>query len=119
MATILCIDDEPDSLEIRQRVLERQEHRVLMAVSGQQGLRLLQANTIDLIILDYRMARMNGMTVSREIKLLNPSIPIIMLSGFPELPGEGIGVVDRWILKGRTQDLLDVVSVLLHVRRNA
>ena len=32
------------------------------------------------------------------IKKLNPGIPIIMLSGLAELPGEGVGIADRWIL---------------------
>ena len=44
---------------------------------------------------------MNGIAVAREIKNIHPTIPVAILSGFAELPGEGNAIVDRWILKGR------------------
>jgi CheY-like chemotaxis protein len=54
---------------------------------------------------------MNGLAVAREIKRLNPAVPIIVLSGLAELPGEAVGIADRWIMKGRsTQALLDAIA---------
>ena len=53
------------------------------------------------------------LAVARQIKKLNPAVPIIMLSGLAELPGETIGIANRWIIKGRsTQDLLDAIAAL-------
>jgi CheY-like chemotaxis protein len=52
------------------------------------------------VVLDYWMADMNGMQVAREIRKLNPSIPIIILSAYGELLDESLGIADLWIRKG-------------------
>jgi CheY-like chemotaxis protein len=117
MATILCIDDEPGGLLTRRLLLEAEGHQVLEARSGQQGLALFRSNQIDLVILDYWMAGMNGTAVAQEIKRMNTAVPIIVLSGLAELPGEGIGLADRWIIKGRaTEELLDAIKELIQPR---
>jgi hypothetical protein len=61
---------------------------------------------------------MNGMEIATEMKRLRPTIPIIMLSGFPALPGEGVGLVDTWLQKARVQPeaLIDQVSDLIRRR---
>jgi CheY-like chemotaxis protein len=111
MATILCIDDEPDLSQVRKYLLESRGYEVIDARSGEEGIRLFQFQKVDLVIVDYWMAGMNGLAVARRVKKLNPAVPIIVLSGLAELPGEAIGVADRWIIKGRSpQDLLDAVA---------
>jgi DNA-binding response OmpR family regulator len=113
MAKILCIDDETDLLFTRKLLLESEGHEVIEAGTGEQGIRLFQANKIDLVVVDYWMTGMNGLAVARAIKKLNPAVPIIVLSGLAELPGEGVGIADRWILKGRaTHELLDAIKTL-------
>jgi len=111
--SILCIDDEPDAIQIRRMLLESEGYRVFDAATGEEGLRQFQAHKIDAVVVDYWMSGMNGLVVAREIKKLKPEIPIIVLSGYCELPGEAVGIADRWILKGRSaQDLLDALAAL-------
>jgi CheY-like chemotaxis protein len=113
MATILCIDDEPAALRVRKLLLESNGHQVVDAVTGEEGIRLFQSHKVDVVIVDYWMSGMNGLAVARKIKKINPVMPIIMLSGLPELPGEAVGIADRWILKGRSAEaLLDAIAVL-------
>jgi CheY-like chemotaxis protein len=113
MATILCIDDEPDALLARKLLLESEGHRVVEARNGKEGLKLFNSEKVDIVVVDYWMGGMNGLAVATEIKRVNPSMPIIMLSGLPELPGEAIGLANRWILKGRsTQELLRAIREL-------
>lgn len=113
MATILCIDDEPAAIDTRRLLLQSQGHEVLDAGTGEEGIRMFQSRKIDLVVVDYWMSGMNGLAVAREIKRLNPKMPVIMLSGLPELPGEAVGLADRWILKGRSaQTLLDAIAAL-------
>lgn len=113
MATILCIDDEPTAIDARKLLLQSEGHEVLDASTGEEGLRIFQARKIDAVIVDYWMSGMNGLVVAREIKKLNSSMPVIILSGLPELPGEAVGLADRWILKGRSaQTLLDALAAL-------
>jgi DNA-binding response OmpR family regulator len=113
MTTILCIDDEAAGLEARKMLLESEGYAVIEARSGKEGIALFQSNHVDLVIVDYWMASMNGTATAAAIKKLNPKTPIIMLSGYGELPGEIVGIADRWILKGRaTQELLAAVKAL-------
>lgn len=113
MATILCIDDESAALQARRLLLESEGYQVIEAHSGKEGLERFQEQRVDLVILDYWMAGMNGTATAQAIKKINPKVPIIMLSGYGELPGEIVGIADRWILKGRaTRELLDAVKAL-------
>lgn len=113
IVTVLCIDDEPSAIETRRLLLESEGYQVIDASTGEDGIRLFQSNKIDVAIVDYWMSGMNGLSVAREIKRLDPAMPVIMLSGLPELPGEAVGIADRWILKGRSsQALLEAVASL-------
>jgi CheY-like chemotaxis protein len=114
MATILCIDDEPNSIAVRRLLLESEGYCVIDAATGEQGMRIFQKEKIDVVVVDYWMAEMDGLTVAREIKRLSPTTPVIMLSGLPELPGEAVGIADRWILKGQPAGkLLEALGLLI------
>lgn len=70
------------------------------------------------MVLDYWMSGMNGTEIATEMMRLRPTIPIIMLSGFPSLPGEGVGAVDAWLQKAGVEPeaLIEKVSEL--IKRN-
>jgi signal transduction histidine kinase len=118
IATILCIDDEATGLLPRKLLLESAGHRVLEARSGPEGIRLFQSEKVDAVILDYWMSGMKGTTVASELKRINPTVPVIVLSGMSDLPGEAAGVVDQWLIKGslRAEQLLESISTLLERR---
>jgi CheY-like chemotaxis protein len=61
------------------------------------------------------MADMNGLNVAREIRKLNPKLPIIILSAYGELLDESLGLADVWIRKGEEdpQYLLSRLEQLL------
>jgi CheY-like chemotaxis protein len=99
-ATILCIDDEQTALQLRQSLLESAGYKVLAAKSGALGIRVFKSEPVHAVVLDYWMADMNGMQVAREIRKLNPGIPIIILSAYGELLDESLGIADLWIRKG-------------------
>jgi PAS domain S-box-containing protein len=117
-ATILCIDDELTGLLARKLLLESAGHRVIEARSGLEGIRLFKSEKVDAVILDYWMSGMKGTAVASELKRINPAIPIIVLSGVSDLPGEAAGLVDLWLLKGshRAEQLLDSIGTLLERR---
>lgn len=99
-ATILCIDDEQTALQLRQTVLESAGYRVLTAKSGAAGLQVFKTEPVHAVVLDYWMADMNGMQVARELRRINASVPIIILSAYGELLDESLGIADMWIRKG-------------------
>ena len=118
IATVLCIDDEQTALQLRQTVLESAGYKVLTAKSGALGIQAFKSGPVNAVILDYWMADMNGMQVAREIRKLNPSIPIIILSAYGELLDESLGIADIWIRKGEEdpQYLLARLDELLKSR---
>lgn len=104
---ILCIDDEELGLEIRKLLLESQGYRVLTATSGQQGLEFVREFNIDAVLVDYNMPYLNGADLAYAIRAIRPEIPIIMLSGCPELiPHTALEILTTLVCKGADSDEL-------------
>jgi PAS domain S-box-containing protein len=118
-ATILCIDDEAVGQLTRRLLLESAGYRVVEAHTGEDGLRAFRSAKIDAVVLDYWMSGIKGTTVASELKRLDPEMPIVMLSGMSDLPGESAGLVDRWLIKGshRPEQLLSSIHTLLERRQ--
>src|SRR6266571_2678679 len=95
-----CIDDHQPGVRARKLILEAAGYRVLTANSGTIGLRLLRRHRVHFVVLDYRMPQMDGEAVAREIRRIDPRIPVIMLSGQINLPHEALSAVDVFVSKG-------------------
>src|SRR6202035_1244803 len=119
MAKILCVDDDGDGMASRREVLESDGHKVWQALSAVEALRVMQSEEIELAIVDYYLANTNGLSLAMELKRLNPALAIVMLSGFGQLPGEGVGIANSWILKGSgpKQLLLTVRKIMAEKNR--
>lgn len=57
MATVLCIDDNPNILEMNKALLERNGYRVLIALDGPTGIALTRKHSIDAVVLDFNICR--------------------------------------------------------------
>ena len=117
-ATILCVDDDIQALDLRARVLETGGYRVLSVHSATQALEAFRSGSIDAVILDYWLPGTNGIKVATEFKSLKPHVPIIMLSGSETILDEVVGRVDRWLVKGNIEpkQLLSTLDDLLSRR---
>jgi DNA-binding NtrC family response regulator len=105
-ATILCIDDEFETLSLRKQFLEINGYAVLTASSGREGLRLLsEAEAVDLVLLDYAMPELSGEQVTLEVRRLYPDVRIVIMSGFPEIPTGLLRMTDGFIRKGEDPEL--------------
>ena len=82
MAKILIVDDEARILLLLQSLLKATGYDTVTAKDGQTALSLLKAESPDLVITDLRMSPMDGMTLFREIKEINPTIPVILLTAY-------------------------------------
>jgi len=78
---ILIIDDEPSIRSLLRQVFERQGYQVLVAASGDIGIRQFKENHVDLVILDLIMPEKDGIETIRELKALDADIKIIAISG--------------------------------------
>jgi CheY-like chemotaxis protein len=83
-ATILLVDDNPHGMVARRTVLEELGYTVYTGTNGQEALNVLQHQTVDLVITDFRMPNMDGVELINHIRHLRADLPIILLSGFVE-----------------------------------
>ncbi len=79
---ILIIDDTPQNIQVLASILSDQEYEIEYALSGKEGLNLLNAESIDLVLLDIMMPEMDGYEVCKIIRELPQfnEIPIIFLT---------------------------------------
>lgn len=79
--TILCIEDEPEILASRKRMLERSGYRVLAARSGAEGLEIFHTEKIDGVVLDCRLDDLTAGEVVTAMRQADAAIPIVVLVG--------------------------------------
>lgn len=96
---VLCIDDEPNLLTIRQLVLAAAGYEVIATTDGSSGLALFKEHQVDLVILDHFLPDKPGGEVAAEMKRLNPEVPIILMTGLLD-PPEGAEHADMFLTKG-------------------
>ncbi|PYT04954.1 MAG: DNA-binding response regulator [Acidobacteria bacterium] len=77
---VLVVDDEKNQREIYTLILEDDGYQVTTAQSGEQALRIAREHPFDLVLTDYKMAGMDGLTLLNELLKLDPSIIVIMMT---------------------------------------
>lgn len=81
MKKILVVDDEAGIREALAGILADEGFAPLLAADGESGLATLEAEPVDLVLLDIWMPGADGMEVLAKIKELQPRLPVIMISG--------------------------------------
>lgn len=79
--TILCVDDNEQSLSIRKVMLETRGYRVIACVSARHALEVFRDGGVDLVISDLVMPDMDGADLIQAIKSISPQTPAILFSG--------------------------------------
>ncbi len=79
---ILIVDDDLAHLQMLQTVLKSMGHEVESATDGEIAIRMVKEKPCDLILMDVRMANIGGIEALRQIKELNPAIPIIIMTAY-------------------------------------
>jgi len=83
--TILCVDDEENILNSLRRLLRKEGYRLLTALSGAEGLKLLEENDVHLVISDQRMPEISGTEFLARVKDEYPDAIRIVLTGYTEV----------------------------------
>ncbi len=85
---ILVVDDEPLIASSTTEMLADLGHATIEANSGNEALDILeQDEDIDLLITDYSMPRMTGLQLARAARVFRPHLPILLATGYAEVPG--------------------------------
>ena len=101
---VLVVDDEEDIRDVLKITLEAEKYEVIEAENGEEALKIIAQKTPDLVLLDYKMPKMDGRTLCNLIKkdLLLAHLPIIMVTGKGEINDriEGIDAgADDYVVK--------------------
>jgi two-component system response regulator VicR len=120
MQRILCIEDDPDMIDLIRLILERRGFVVEGAEGGKAGLQAMQTTPPDLVLLDLMMPDMDGWDVYQKMKadVLTRNIPIIVVTASGQAIDREFGLhiakVDDYIVKPFSpQDLLTSVDRVL------
>lgn len=81
-ASILVVDDEAVIREGIRRILTQEGYGVELTSSGHLALEKMQATDFDLVITDLKMPGMSGMEVLKAIRILQPDVPVVIITGY-------------------------------------
>jgi DNA-binding NtrC family response regulator len=79
-ANILVIEDNEDLSFTISKVLQKEGYRVFTAKSGEEGLPTLRKELVDLILLDLKLPKMNGIEVLSKVKEMDADLAVIMMT---------------------------------------
>ncbi|MDD5561002.1 MAG: response regulator [Candidatus Omnitrophica bacterium] len=101
---ILIADDDPDIRDILKLTLSEENYETIEAGNGEEALKIIRAKPLDLVLLDYKMPKMDGRQLCNLIKkdLLLQHLPIIMVTGKGEVSDKIDGIdsgADDYIVK--------------------
>jgi len=109
MIKILIVDDDQMNCDLLQTVFTRHGYQVISTTSGREGLNLFRKFGPRVTLLDLRMPEMDGLTVLKEIRAVDPHAPVIILGGgateVQENQARALRVTD-FIRKGLSLDIL-------------
>ena len=87
--TILVVDDDSDLRQAFADIFTMKGSNVLVAAGGNEAIKIVKANKIDLVLSDVRMPEGSGVELLDEIKKHHASIPVVLLiTGFADLTAD-------------------------------
>jgi DNA-binding NtrC family response regulator len=84
---ILIVDDEPEVAHALAQLMVREGLMPVVAADGPSALQLIQSESPDVLLVDFRLPGMDGMEVLRQSKKLNEDLPVILITAFAEVRG--------------------------------
>jgi len=80
---ILLVDDEPDFLKLIGARIKSWGYDLIKVMSGEEAVKVVRNKSPDIVILDYRLSEMDGITTLQKIREFNSKIAVIMLTAYP------------------------------------
>jgi len=81
---VLLVEDDDDNRELMAEVLEASGWEVLSAATGQEGLKALSEQAVDVVLTDVGMPGMGGLEMARAAKAIAPSVPVVVVTGWAD-----------------------------------
>jgi PAS domain S-box-containing protein len=87
---VLLVEDEPQVCDIEAEYLRGDGHFVETAADGCQGLKRFHDGRFDIVVADRAMPNMNGDQMTEAIKQISPATPVLLVTGFADMPIDGM-----------------------------
>jgi PAS domain S-box-containing protein len=111
--TVLAVDDDSLVLLNTCAMLEDMGHTVLQATSGLEALEIVEGgDRIDLLVSDQAMPGMTGLQLVHAVRALRPDLPVILATGFAELPPGADASLHRLAKPFRQVDLATMIETV-------
>ncbi len=110
--SILIIDDEKSQRDILTGYLRKKGFKIISASLGEEGIKIVKENLIDIILSDFKMPDKTGLEVLEEVKKINPEISFIMITAFGTVENAVKAMrlgADDYISKPVNLDELDIL----------
>jgi CheY-like chemotaxis protein len=118
--TVLCVDDRPETLELRKVTLESHGYRDKIASSGFSAMKMLDEASVAAVLLEYKQEGMDAEAIACHVKQRFPNLPIILLSAYSELPERILWLVDEYVMKSEFPGgLVRIIERAMHPSRPA
>jgi DNA-binding response OmpR family regulator len=78
---LLLVDDEQSFVEVLTKRLRKRNFEVTSALSGKEAVRIMRGQSFDIAVLDLKMEDLDGIEVLKIFKILDPQMPVIILTG--------------------------------------
>jgi DNA-binding response OmpR family regulator len=118
---ILIIEDDQRVAELIKRGLDEQDFETVLAYDGLSGKKLFSQDHFDLIITDIILPKLDGLDLCKQIRQINPDLPIIMLTALgttdDKIEGFDAGADDYLVKPFEMRELLVRIRALLKRRQ--
>ena len=118
--TVLCIDDRQPVLNLRKATLEAHGYCVRIASTSNMAMKILQETPVAAVLLEYKLEGMDAEAVACHIKHKFPSLPIVLLSAYSDMPERILWLVDEYVMKSELPErLVGIMERATHPNRRA
>lgn len=111
---VLFVEDEENLARLLKEAIGDNFHSFILATDGINGIELFKKTKPDIVITDIMMPRLSGLDMAKELKRINPKIPIIIISAFSEkeklFSAIDIGITKYFLKPFDIDELLDYIS---------
>ena len=82
LGKILVVDDDSNLLEVIKMRLESAKYKVITSVREDKAIEAVKEQVFDMAIVDLQLADMDGISLMKELKMINPDLPVLILTAY-------------------------------------